>query len=148
MISNNIEIMFTLQALLTSQLINNTCQLKGVYNQACLVWQVCLFILVITSKWNPCVCVCLCVSMCVAAGGDIDTDIFTTYLLTPSVWNDWVRLPAMIRIWGHFKPILDLDLYGEHMREERITGSKIYLDLSPGSTNMRVYTVVILTSLI
>ena len=29
-----------------------------------------------------------------------------------------------------FKPILDFNLYGEHMPEERITGSKIYLNLS------------------
>jgi len=36
----------------------------------------------------------------------------------------------MIRILSDFKPILDLDLYGEHMPDERITGSKIDLDLS------------------
>jgi len=29
------------------------------YDQACLVWQVCL--LFVTSKWNPCVCVCISV---------------------------------------------------------------------------------------
>jgi len=49
------------------QLIKNTCQLKGVYNQAYLVAQVCLFILVIISKLNR-VCVCVCV----AAGEEID----------------------------------------------------------------------------
>jgi len=37
--------------------------------------------------------------------------------------------------------MLDLDLYGEHMPEERIIGSKIDLDLSAGSTYTRVYTV-------
>ena len=34
----------------------------------------------------------------------------------------------MIWIWGDFKPILNLDLYGlygEHMPEERNTGSKL-----------------------
>ena len=35
----------------------------------------------------------------------------------------------MIAILRDFKQILDLDLYGEHMPEERITGSNIYLDL-------------------
>ena len=35
---------------------------------------------------------------------------------------------------------IDLDLYGEHYRE-RITGSKTDLNLSAGSTYMRVYMV-------
>ena len=48
----------------------------------------------------------------------------------------------MIRILRDFKPILDLDLYGEHMLEERITGSKIDLDLFAGSSYTRVYTVI------
>jgi len=47
----------------------------------------------------------------------------------------------MIRILRDFKPVLDLDLYGKHMPEERITWSKIDLDLSAGSTYMQVYTV-------
>jgi len=47
----------------------------------------------------------------------------------------------MIQILKDFKPILDLDLYSEHMPEERITGSKIGLDLSARSTYTRVYTV-------
>jgi len=42
------------------------------------------------------------------------------------------RMTTMIRILRDFKPILDLDLHGEHMPEERITGSKIDLDLSAG----------------
>jgi len=37
---------------------------------------------------------------------------------------------TMIWILRGFKPILDLDLYVVHMPEERITGSKIDLDLS------------------
>ena len=41
-----------------------------------------------------------------------------------------------------FKPILDLDLYDEHMPEERITRSKIDLDLSAGLTYTQVYTVI------
>jgi len=45
--------------------------------------------------------------------------------------------------FGEFKSIFNLDLYGEHMPEERITGSKIDLDLSAGSTYTRVYMVVI-----
>ena len=47
----------------------------------------------------------------------------------------------MIPILSDFKSILDLDLYGEHMPQERITGPKIDLDLSAGSTYTRVYTV-------
>jgi len=49
----------------------------------------------------------------------------------------------MIQILMDFKPILDLDLYSEHMAEERITGSKIDLDLSAELTYTRVYTVMI-----
>jgi hypothetical protein len=30
------------------------------------------------------------VCVCVAAGEEIDTDIFMKHLLTPGVWNDWV----------------------------------------------------------
>ena len=37
--------------------------------------------------------------------------------------------------------LIDLNLYGEHRPEERITGSKTDLDLSAGSTYMRVYMV-------
>ena len=48
----------------------------------------------------------------------------------------------MIRILRDVKPIFDLDLYGKHMPEERITGSKFDLDLSAGSTYTRDYTVV------
>ena len=47
----------------------------------------------------------------------------------------------MIRILRDFKPILDLDLYGERMPEERITGSKVDLDLSAGLTYTSVYKV-------
>jgi len=39
------------------------------------------------------------------------------------------RMTTMIPILRDFKPILDLDLYGEHMPEEKSTGSKIGLDL-------------------
>jgi len=51
------------------------------------------------------------------------------------------RITTMIPILRDFKSILDLDLYGEHMPKERITGSKTGLDLSAGSTYTRVYTV-------
>ena len=44
-------------------------------------------------------------------------------------------------------PILNLDFYGEHMPEERITGSKIDLDLSAQSIYMRVYTVYVIKNL-
>jgi len=50
---------------------------------------------------------------------------------------------TMIQILRDFKPILDLDLYGENMPEERITGSKIDLELSAGSTYTQVYMVFI-----
>jgi len=81
----------------------------------------------------------LCV--CVAADEVIDTDLFTTHLLTPWVWNDWVSSFVNDNNYSDFKPILNLDFYGEHMPEKRITGSKIDLDLSDGSTYTRVYTV-------
>ena len=45
------------------------------------MWQVCLLV-----KYNIKV-----KSVCVAAGEEIYTDIFTTHLLTPGVWNDWVN---------------------------------------------------------
>ena len=47
-------------------------------------------------------------------------------------------ITTMIPILRDFKPILDLNLYGEHMHGERITGSKIGLNLSAGSTYTRV----------
>ena len=50
-------------------------------------------------------------------------------------------MTTMIRILRDFKPILDLNLYGEHMPEERNTRSKIDLDLSAWSTYMGVYMV-------
>jgi len=50
-------------------------------------------------------------------------------------------MTPMIQILSNFKPILNLDLYGGHMPEERITGSKIGLNLSAGSTYTPVYTV-------
>jgi len=53
---------------------------------------------------------------------------------------------TMIWILEDFKPIIDLDLYGEHMAEERITGSKIDLDLSARSTYTWVYMVIIAQS--
>ena len=37
---------------------------------------------------------------------------------------------TIIPILRDFKPILDLNSYSEHMPEERITGSKIGLNLS------------------
>ena len=58
--------------------------------------------------------------------------------------STFLRMMTMIQILRDFKPILDLDLYSEHMAEERITGSKIDLDLSAGSTYTRVYTVYII----
>jgi len=48
----------------------------------------------------------------------------------------------MIQILRDFKPILDLNLYGEHTPEEIMTGSKTDLDLSARSTYTRVYTVI------
>ena len=47
-----------------------------------------------------------------------------------------------VREYLKLKPILDLDLYGEPMPEERITGSKSDLDLSAELTYTRAYTVV------
>jgi len=46
----------------------------------------------------------------------------------------------MIRVLRDFKPIFDLNLYSEHLPEERITGPKTDPDLSSGSTYTRVYT--------
>ena len=67
--------------------------------QACLVWQVCLFILIMTSKPNcvcvQCVyteCVCarisLCLCVCVAAIGE--TDIHNVLAYTMNL-NHWVN---------------------------------------------------------
>jgi len=53
-------------------------------------------------------------------------------------------MTTMIRILRDFRPMLNLDLYSEHMPEERITGSKIDLDLSAGSTYTQVYTVSVI----
>ena len=53
-----------------------------------------------------------------------------------------LQMTTMIRILMDFKPILDLNLYSEHLPEGRITGSKIDLDLSAGSTYMWVYMIV------
>ena len=39
--------------------------------------------------------------------------------------------------------VIDLDLYGEHRPQERITGSKTDHDLSAGSTYTRVYRVTL-----
>jgi len=39
-------------------------------------------------------------------------------------------MTTMLRILREFRPILDHDLYSEHIPEERITGSKIHLNLS------------------
>jgi len=50
-------------------------------------------------------------------------------------------MTTMIRILKDFKPILGLNLYGELKPKERITGSKIDLNLSAGSTYMPVYMV-------
>ena len=43
--------------------------------------------------------------------------------------STFLRMATIIRILRDFKPILDLDLYHEHMPGERFTGSKIDLDL-------------------
>ena len=43
-------------------------------------------------------------------------------------------MTTMIRILRDFKPLLNLDLNGEHMPEERIAGSQTDLDLSAGCT--------------
>ena len=42
---------------------------------------------------------------------------------------------------ANLKSILDLDLYGEPMPEERITGPKNDLNLSAGSTYTQLYKV-------
>jgi len=70
--------------------------------------------------------------------------IFTMHLLNPWVWmtgSTFSWMTTMILILRDFKPILDLNLNSEHMPEERITGSKIDLDLSARSTYMQVYMV-------
>ena len=99
--------------------------------------QTLLPLLVITSKQNRCVCVSL--SLCVAASEEIDIH----YALADTMsLNDWVNFLVNDDNDSDFKPIGDLNLYSEHMSEERITGSKIDLNLSAGSTYTQVYTVV------
>ena len=58
--------------------------------------------------------------------------------------NFFTRMMTMIRILRDFKPILYLNLYSEHMPEERITGSKIDLDLS---ARVDLYTFIYGTSI-
>jgi len=70
------------------------------------------------------VCVSLCV--CVADGEEIDIHYA---LADPRSLNDWVNFFVNDNNDSDFEPILDLDLYDEHMPEEIITGSKIYLHL-------------------
>ena len=58
----------------------------------------------------------------------------------------WIRsafswMTTMIRILSDFK-LIRIELNGEHMPEERSTGSKIDLNFSAGSTYTRVYTVL------
>jgi len=72
-----------LQTLLTTccETITNTCQLKlqsGVFG--------------VTSLFISCniKAKSMCVYVYIAASEKIDIDIFTTHLLTPWVWNDWV----------------------------------------------------------
>jgi len=147
------------------------------------VWQVYLFILVITSKWNPCVFVSL--SLCALWGllpvkkliviliylqGACQlklpsgvfgvTSLFISYTIKAKAvcvchcwWRNWywyiynalddtMSLKWLDQLFReYFKLILDLDLYSEHMPEERITGSKSDLNLPAGLTYMQVYTV-------
>ena len=121
------------------------------YNQACLMWQVCLLVKYNNFLHQSKICVCVCTRVCLSVslshthGEEIDTDIFTTHLLTLWVWNDWVSFFCEWRqwlgFWGILSQYLTSTLYGEHMPEVRITGLKIDLDLSAGSTYMRVYIV-------
>jgi len=83
--------------------------------------------------------VCISLSVCVTAGEEID--IHHELADTMSL-NDWVNFFANDDNDLDFKPIPDLDLYSEHMPENRITGSKSYLDLSARSTYTRVYTYI------
>ena len=56
-----------------------------------LIFLVCLFVLVITSKPNRvCVSLSMCVSVCVTAGEEIDNDIHYALADTMSL-NDWVN---------------------------------------------------------
>ena len=108
--------------------------------QACLVTNLFIYISYnIKAKSRACVCVYVSLWVCVSL--PVKKLIFTTHLLTPWVWmtgSTFSRITTMIPISRDFTSILDLDLYGEHMHEERITGSKIGLDISAGT---RVYTV-------
>jgi len=89
MISDNIKITVHIANLAVKQLINNTCQLKGVYNQVCLVWEVCLFISVITSKPN-CVSVC---AQCVFVAASEEIDIHEALADIMSL-KDWANIFA------------------------------------------------------
>jgi len=70
-----------------------------------------------------CVCVSLSLllSVCVAAGEEIDIPWHHEFEWVDQLFS---RMTTMIRILRDLKPIPDLDLYSEHMPEERITGSK------------------------
>ena len=111
------------------------------------MWQVCLLV-----KYNikvKYVCVCLSLSVWACVCRCWWRNWYQTYLWN-TCWHHEFDMTVstfswkttMIRILRDFKPILDLDLYTEHMPEERITGSKIDLDLS-ASTYIWVYMVVL-----
>ena len=105
------------------------------------MWQVCLLV-----KYNikvKSVSVCVSLSLWLVAKKSILIYLQRTcwhheFEMTGSVVS-WVT--TMIRILRDFKPILNLDIYGEHIPKERITGSKIDLNLSAMSTYTWVYTV-------
>ena len=87
--------MQTLLPLAVKQLINNTCQLKGVYNQACLFIYIsynikaksmCVSLSLSLSLW---VCVCLCA--CVTVGEEIDIHDALADIMS---FNDWVTFFA------------------------------------------------------
>jgi len=68
------------------------------------------------------VSLCVCVCACVAAGEEIDIHNALADTMSLNDWVNFSQITTMIPILRDFKPILDLDLYGEHLPEERITG--------------------------
>jgi len=64
----------------------------------------------------------MCVCLCVTADEEIDIHNALVDTMSLNDGSTFLRMTTMIPILRDFKPIVDLDLYSEHMPEERITG--------------------------
>jgi len=111
-----------------------------VYNQACLVWQVCLFILVITSKRNLCVCVyCLPLSLSLSVCRcqwrnwySLGTCWHHKFECLGQLFHEWRQ---RFRFWGILSHYLTSTYTVSIWLRKELQGQKLTL------TYIRVYTV-------